>query len=122
MWKLIDGYDKYEVSEEGQIRNTKTGLILKPIINQGGYYKLSLCNNGKISNHVIHQLVGLAFIENPYNYIVIDHINHIKTDNRISNLRWASTQQNVHNTTTHALQGIRQHISKVGIIRYYSKY
>ena len=47
MWRLINSYDNYEVSSHGRVRNNKTMNILKPSLNQGGYYQISLHKNGE---------------------------------------------------------------------------
>ena len=40
-WKLIDEDSKYEVNKEGQVRNVKTGRLLKPFLSHNGYLKVS---------------------------------------------------------------------------------
>lgn len=92
-WKQIQGYENYEVSNEGQVRNRKTGKILKPVKNSTGYLQVTLCKN-KRKNYSIHRLVAEAFIPNPHGYDTVDHINYDKTDNRVENLRWMSRSNN----------------------------
>ena len=53
------------------------------------------------SKKYLHRLVGEAFIENPDNLKVVDHINRDRLDNRIENLRWASYTGNMLNTPRH---------------------
>ena len=99
MWKLIDGYDNYEINEEGHIRNIKRGSIRKSQCKTLGYYVISLCNNGIEKQHKLHRLIATAFIENPNNSPFIDHIDHNKANNCLSNLRWATCSENTHNTS-----------------------
>ena len=58
-WRPISGYDNYQVSNLGQIKNTKTGRILKPDITSGGYVQLS--KDGAKAKHLVHRLVASAF-------------------------------------------------------------
>ena len=72
-FRLVDGYDNYEVSSHGRIRNNKTARILIPGLNSGGYHHVSLCKDGKNKSHKIHRLVSFAFCENLNNYTIVDH-------------------------------------------------
>lgn len=99
-WKDVVGYEKiYEVSNLGQVRNYHTGQILKGVYDKDGYLRLSLHKNKKGKNVLIHRLVATAFIPNEdEEKNMIDHINRIKTDNNVSNLRWVTNGQNQLNT------------------------
>ena len=96
-FKKIDGYDNYEVSNQGYVRNTDTGRVLKQGKNPNGYYFITLSKNGIGKSFKIHRLIGLYFIPNPENLREIDHIDRNKTNNSISNLRWISHSNNNRN-------------------------
>jgi len=95
-WKVIPGHEKYEVSDLGRVKSyiKKNPKILKPLIDKKGYHSYNI--NGKIIG--VHVLVGMAFL----NHIpmgrtgfVIDHINNIKSDNRLVNLQRISHRDNL---------------------------
>ena len=99
MWKTVAVDEKYEVNEFGVVRHRRKGTIKKPHVNkQNGYLYVQLWDSSNRTNHrrAVHRLVAEAFIPNPENKPTVDHINHIRTDNHVSNLRWATyKEQNI---------------------------
>ena len=83
--------EKYEINTvfPHEIRNKNTNKILSEFW-RGGYIAVNL----NCKKHYKHRLIALQFIPNPENLLLIDHINHNRTDNRIENLRWCSTIEN----------------------------
>jgi len=127
IWKDIKGYENYyQISNKGRVRSLDTtyekivkgkrvkcfykGRILKPAKMKKGYLSLRL---GSYLNHkekfLIHRLVAQAFIPNPKCKKTVNHINAIKTDNRVENLEWATHREN----NVHAIEnGLRQNSGK----------
>lgn len=99
IWKSIEGYPKYEVSNLGNVRSTKNNKerFLKPQKDKDGYLIVCLYKNNIRKCCKIHRLVGQAFIPNPDNKPEIDHINTDRTDNRVENLRFVTPKENRNN-------------------------
>jgi hypothetical protein len=100
IFKPIDGYINYYVSNYGNIKNNKTNRLLK-IQKSSGYSTIGLNNINKISCFLVHRLVAKAFIPNPENKLTVNHINHDTHDNRVENLEWNTSKEQVtHNYNT----------------------
>lgn len=94
IWKTIEGFENYEVSTEGEVRNKNTGRVLKQWLNENGYFQVVLCLNGKKTVKRVHRLVAEAFIPNPDNNPQVNHIDEDKTDNLVENLNWMTAKEN----------------------------
>ena len=90
----IDGYDNYFVSNFGNVKNSKTNRILKSGFHPKGYKLVDISKNGIKKTFTVHRLVALAFLENPDNKQMIDHIDENKSNNNVKNLRWATSKDN----------------------------
>lgn len=102
VWKDIKGYEGlYQVSNKGRVKSLsrtvsrkrfgdyeKPESILKNQKHSGGYMKVSLCADNKITNKFVHRLVGEAFLEKIESQDQINHKNEDKTDNNTGNLEW----------------------------------
>ena len=101
----IKGYEgKYAVNRKGQIKSIARRLrpidtILKYVIagtiKYGGYAKYNFWFNGKNKQVYGHRIVAKTFIPNPETKPQVNHINGIKTDNRVENLEWCTEKENV---------------------------
>lgn len=97
IFKTIDGYDNYKISNYGNVINDNTNKILKHIIDTPGYSCVNLSINGNITRFYIHRLVAIYFCENENNYNMVDHIDRDRTNNCYDNLRWVNNSQNRRN-------------------------
>lgn len=93
IWKPVVGYEeRYKVSNMGNVYSIFSDKILKPGLKPYGYCRVMLCYKGKYKWKRVHTLVFEAFI-GPVTK-TIDHINGIKTDNRLENLRHCTPREN----------------------------
>jgi hypothetical protein len=106
IWKTIIGWEYYEASNLGRIKSLSRVVtrgdmqkqsiperILKPGIDGHGYAKVVLCQDGIRKTCTVHRLVIESFLGS--SDLDIDHINGIKTDNRLDNLRYCTRRQNM---------------------------
>jgi len=93
----IVGFPNYQISTHGNVKNVRTGRILKPGRGSNGYLTVVLFNDGDQSTKTVHKMVASAFLENPENKRCVDHQDRCKTNNHISNLRYATDAENNQN-------------------------
>ena len=93
-WKVIDNFSNYSVSDTGYVRNNVTDKTLAYRRAGMGYFKVTLCKDGKHYECYIHRLVANAFIPNPANKPQVNHIDGNKQNNSISNLEWVTDKEN----------------------------
>lgn len=94
-WKPIKDYEElYEISSFGRVQNSKTGKVIKEIYNVEGYCRVELRKDQKRKNFMIHRLVAQHFIENHNNKPIVDHIDRVRNNNNVLNLRWVTSSEN----------------------------
>ena len=93
IWKPIDQFPKYNVSNLGNIKNIITNKPLK-LNCKDGYCNISLVNDQIKKTFKVHRLVALAFIENPENKSDVNHKDKNKINNHVSNLEWMTQKEN----------------------------
>ena len=98
IYKPIVGHDNYEVSNLGNIRYKKDG-VYRPgytFISKKGYLRVTMRPNGaKLKKYAVHRLVAQVWIPNPENKPQVNHIDGNKLNNRVDNLEWNTSSENV---------------------------
>jgi len=107
IWKNIKGYEgQYMISDSGEVKSLKRqcnkwdGMrlvnerILKLIIDNKGYCRVNLSNEGKHKLTQVHRLVASAYIPNIKHLPCVNHIDGNKINNNLSNLEWVSYKEN----------------------------
>lgn len=116
-WRPVAGYEgHYEVSDQGNVRSidrvvinrdgvkrTLRGKMLRPGDGGTGHLIVSLNLNGVASSKKVHRLVLAAFVGPCPAGLVVCHNNGDPTDNRLSNLRYDTYSENLHDRVRHGV-------------------
>lgn len=96
-WKIVAECPTYSVSSFGRIKNNNTNKIIKLHTDKDGYKDIGFSNGNRKSRlyRRIHRIVALAFIPNPDNLPLVNHIDGVKDNNHVDNLEWVTLSRNV---------------------------
>jgi len=108
-WKQINNFPNYEVSTLGNVRNNKTGRMLK-LTCKGGYLFTGLSQNSIGKTCPVHRLVALAFIDNPENKPQVNHKDKNRSNNNVNNLEWSTASENNIHRSTNVSQTTNQQV------------
>lgn len=93
-WKKIKGFENYSISNIGRIKNDNTNSIKKLGLDKDGYKVTTLWKKQRPYYKRVHRLVAEAFIDNPNNYDIVNHIDENKINNNKENLEWCTVGYN----------------------------
>lgn len=94
-WRVIPGFERYEVSNMGCVR--RGNKLIKPCPDSYGYRQVNVYRDGKRYCRKVYRLVMQAFVPNTENKPHIDHVNRDRSDDRLENLRWVTVSENCRN-------------------------
>lgn len=94
MWKTLEKYSLYEVSDKGFLRNKKTKKVLQSFDKDGYCVSRIKDNHGHYKCVKIHRLVAECYLENPKKLPMVNHKDEIKSNNFVGNLEWCDNTYN----------------------------
>ncbi len=104
IWKPVRGWEKnYEISTKGKVRSLRTGNFLKPNL-QAGYHRIQLSTvrpTVRARRVFIHRLMAETFLHRAPDKQWAAHVNGKRADNRIENIYWATSSENMQDKHKH---------------------
>lgn len=96
VWKTINNYENYEVSNLGNIRNKNSGRLLSQRTTSKGYKGVVLYNNGSHKDFLVHRLVLMAFCpKDGCDKLQVNHLDENRSNNWLGNLEWCTAKENL---------------------------
>ena len=102
-WRPVKNYENYYlVSNLGNVWSVRRNRQLKPATDKYGYLYYVLSVGGERRTIKAHRMVATAFIDNQFNKPTVNHKNGVRSDNRASNLEWATAKDQANDPLTRA--------------------
>ena len=97
MEKRIKDFEDYSITDDGKVISYKykTPKIMKTWFQKSGYENIKLCKNNQTYHFLIHRLVAEAFLDNPNNFLEINHKDNNPRNNKLENLEWCDRRYNL---------------------------
>lgn len=97
IWKVVEGFPDYSVSNLGRVisRKTSDNKFIGSKNKQTGYIQVALYNDSTIYKGTIHKLVAKEFVPNPSNLPEVNHLDEDTSNNQADNLEWCSKSYNI---------------------------
>jgi hypothetical protein len=121
IWKEIQGYPEFEVSNKGRVRDVVKNSLRPLYKNKDGYMVVNIGRKHLIKQFRVNRLVATAFIPNPLGKTIVNHINSVRCDDSVENLEWCTQKENIHHAMIHGnfktnLEGLNE--KELNLMRY----
>ena len=120
IWKQLEGYSRYKISDTGLVKNLATKRYIKGSISQKYICVTLYPDKGKQKSQRLHRIIATLFCPNEKNYRVVNHKDGDKLNNTATNLEWTTARKNTQHAaklgklTTSNHQPIRRRCIKTG--------
>lgn len=112
IWKDIPEYENiYQASNMGRVASLRYGFKIRSLTrNTSGYVQCNLRVNNIQKIKLVHRIVAETFLNKCDNCNEVDHINGIKSDNRLENLQWTTRSNNIKSNYSRGISSQEKHI------------
>lgn len=116
MTKDIKGWEElYTISSEGAVYSKRKEKEVHIKLSNAGYFRVCLWFKSKNTTYAIHRLVAEAFVPNPDDKPIVNHIDGNKQNNLYTNLEWVTREENEKHASDNKLKafGFRNNKTKL---------